>query len=117
MNIKGFCISEGIARINHFLSERIRIHHVRLTEGFCFIEYENLLTQLNVTKVFIIKGGISKQIPAGVSDILGIDGASNFRWDVQINREQRVTTFIVFWEETMPMSHLETLVENLPALD
>lgn len=115
MNIKGFCISEDVAHIKHFLSKGIRVHHVRLTEGFCFIEYEEL-EQSSVVKFSIIKGGISKQIPDGLSYILNLDGASNFYWDVQINREQRVTTFIVFWEQTIRSSP-EISTDKFPAAE
>lgn len=102
MKIKGFHIGEGCAPINHFLSKGTRIHCVRLTDGYCFIEYEEVESQSTITKVLIGKGGISKQPPGGVNNVFGIDGASNFHWDVQIDREQRVTTFVVFWDEPKP---------------
>lgn len=102
MKIKGFAISEGYDPIKYFLSKGTRIHCVRLTEGYCFIEYEDVEKQSTITKVSIIKGALSKQMPDGLNNIFGIDGASNFHWDVQIDRGQKITTFVVFWDEPKP---------------
>ena len=102
MKIKGFVISEGYDPLKYFLSKGIRIHVVRLIDGYCFIEYEDVEVESNITKVSIIKGAISKNLPSGLDNIFAIDGASNFHWDVQISKEERVTTFIIFWEEPNP---------------
>lgn len=99
MEIKGFSISEGYDPINHLLIQNIKISEVKLRNGFLFIEYEPSTKREVLIKSDIIKTGLGKSIPQRLKDKLTISHVSNIKWDVEIDREQRITTFVVFWEE------------------
>lgn len=108
MKVKGFCVSEGYDAINHFLQKSIQILGVRLVSGYFFIEYQDVETRRSETKVDFVKTGLGKTVPDRLNDKFCIAGATNFHWDVQIDVEQRVSTFVILWDQPKPDQECES---------
>lgn len=99
MRVKGFCVSEGYDSVNNFLQNNIKVIGVRLVNGYYFIEYEDVNARLTETKIDFVKTGLGKTVPDRLNDKFSISGATNFHWDVQIDLEQRVSTFVILWDQ------------------
>jgi hypothetical protein len=104
MYVKGFQLSNGYDLINHFLNSNVRVRGVRLKGGYYFVEYDEIESKPTITKVDFIKAGLGASVPERLNRKFAIAGASNFHWDVKVDIEQRTTTFVVFWEESISKS-------------
>lgn len=112
MKVKCFCIKSEEDNMRNFLNGGVRVSGVRLRANLCFIEYDEIESNLIITKFTVFNTQRASHMLSSsgsnpMDKILSLKLASNFNWDVLDNGDNNGMTYIIFWEyQRLPLTKL-----------